>query len=378
MLESSKKSFMRRMSVLISICLCTVLYACTSSNQEEEVNCNRILDFKVNNEITTSSFVKQIEYIPLEMNESALFREINKIVIKNELIYIGDFHKHGIYVYDMKGKHRFSVDERGQGPGEYIEIKSFAVDDRYIYTIDNFKSRINLYDCTTGKFVRSKELPIVAWDIETLHNGDFIFAFIPLKGGVLKHKQPNFRIFITDENFKVKTSLFEFDKDYYDPIGQRTYFTTTDEYVVFGSYFFDGFTLFNRNNLENYEFVGVKFENKASQKDRESMEEMRKHQYISGTPYICKRHISIQIAENKYIKSYLYNDSISAFTANSKDNAYSFLIAPIGNYRDKYIAQISSFEQYNSLTENGFPKADSAIENSLKEGGYVLVVYTMK
>ncbi len=369
---------MKNASILIVMLLCAVLAACTSFNPKNEIVYDRILDFKVNSEIATSSFVKQVEYIPLEINESALFGEIDKIIVRNDLIYIADYHKHGVFVYNMKGEYQFAVDKRGQGPGEYIEIKSFAVDDRYIYTIDNFKSRINLYDCRTGNFVRSEESPIVAWDIETLHNGDFILAFIPLKGGVLKHGQPNYRIFITDENFKVKTSLFEFDEDYYDPIGQRTYFTTTDEYVIFGSYFFDGFTLFDRNNAETYELVGMEFENKASQRDRESMEELRKHPYMSGAPYLCKQYMAVKVAEKGYAMSYLYNDSIRAFTANSKDNAHRFLIAPIGNYKDKYIAQISSLEQYNSLTENGFSKAGSAIENNLKEGGYVLVVYTMK
>lgn len=368
---------MKHSSILTIILLYMTFAACTSSNQENEITCNKILDFEITPMSITSSFVKQIDYIPLEINASAVFQGIDKIAIKNGLIYIGDFHKHGIFVYDMKGKYQFAINQRGQGPGEYIEIKSFAVDNQYIYTIDNFKNQINIYDCQTGKFINSEKLPIVAWDIETLNNGDFIFAFVPLEGGTLKQKQSNYRIFITDKKFHVKCSLFKYDKDYYDPIGQKTYFTTSDKYVVFGSYFFDGFTLFDRDNAENYEFVGVEFEKKVPQKDKQNIEERRKYQYISGTPYLCKQYVAMKIVEDKYIKSYLYNDSIHAFTLNSKADAYNFLITPIGNYEDKYIAQISSFEQYNNLTKAGFPKADFDVEKNLREEGYVLVIYTM-
>ena len=101
----------------------------------------------------------------------------------DSLIYIGDFHTNQIYIFDLSGKHLFNINYIGQGPKEYTEIKSFAVDTHNIYIIDNRLRKLFVYNRLNGSFVESLKMPFVAWDIETLNDGDFIFTFIPMNGG---------------------------------------------------------------------------------------------------------------------------------------------------------------------------------------------------
>ena len=76
--------------------------------------------------------IKGINFIPLETIEESLLFGVDKLVVKNDLIYIGDFYSKKIVVYDKTGKIKFVINRRGEGPEEYIDMKSFAVDKQFI------------------------------------------------------------------------------------------------------------------------------------------------------------------------------------------------------------------------------------------------------
>ena len=73
-----------------------------------------------------------------------------------------------------------------------------------MYILDNFNRKIFIYDSLTGNFKNSVNINFIAWDMAAFENGDFIFAFSPMKGGELNQQQIAGRVFITDNNFNVK------------------------------------------------------------------------------------------------------------------------------------------------------------------------------
>ncbi|MBS6237806.1 MAG: 6-bladed beta-propeller [Bacteroides sp.] len=96
--------------------------------------------------------IKKVDFLVLDINQNSDVSEVNKMIIKNDLIFIGDFHAGKIVVYDIRGKFKFVIDKKGRGPQEYLELRSFTVDDQNIYTLDNYRHRMNIYDCYTGEF----------------------------------------------------------------------------------------------------------------------------------------------------------------------------------------------------------------------------------
>ena len=89
--------------------------------------------------------IAKVEYIPLGTNDNTLMRTTiarfhlsdDYIVTTNPLSNQGDF-----FVFDGKGKSKFSFNHRGQGPGEYNRIGSFAFDEKAkeVFIFDRYSS----------------------------------------------------------------------------------------------------------------------------------------------------------------------------------------------------------------------------------------------
>ena len=79
--------------------------------------------------IDTTIF-KSFSVIHLETNNESLFRSIDRISIKNELIYVYDNSLKKVIIFDQKGKYINHIHKIGQGPGEYISTIDFCVDEK--------------------------------------------------------------------------------------------------------------------------------------------------------------------------------------------------------------------------------------------------------
>lgn len=155
---------MQRTVILI---LCMVgLLSCdnkTSRTEEDALVASHILfQGEDVDSLSLADRVADISFLALENNDSALIYEADKIRFENGLIYFGDFYGNKVVVYDETGKYRFSINKRGQGPGEYLEIKSFTVDSQYVYVLDNYNHKVFMYDAFDGSFRQEKSLPLVA------------------------------------------------------------------------------------------------------------------------------------------------------------------------------------------------------------------------
>ena len=103
-------------------------------------------------------YFSHIELIPLETNDKVLIGWIEEITYNKGRYYVFDRQQHRIYVFDDSGKFMFQINKRGQGPGEYITIRS-------IY-LNPFTGNIDLADfgyiCSynlSGNFVKKIHPP---------------------------------------------------------------------------------------------------------------------------------------------------------------------------------------------------------------------------
>ncbi|GHT72104.1 hypothetical protein AGMMS50239_41450 [Bacteroidia bacterium] len=79
-------------------------------------------------QIQASSMFSNIEYVPLETSEEHLIGEIAQILFYKDRFYILDNEiSKSVFCFQKDGKFLFKINRKGNGPGEYIDIKSISI-----------------------------------------------------------------------------------------------------------------------------------------------------------------------------------------------------------------------------------------------------------
>lgn len=361
----------RTFLILLSILLCSACIEQKVSQVEQTWD----IDLSQAN-ASLRDAIKGINFIPLETIEESLLFGVDKLVVKNDLIYIGDFYSKKIVVYDKTGKIKFVINRRGEGPEEYIDMKSFAVDKQFIYIVDNHRHLLNLYNCQNGNFVETRKLPFVTWDMEILPNGNFIFTYIPFKEGSGPNmKQERYKIFITDPQLNIKKRLFEYNKKDFEFIGKMVYFTTASQGIVFNSMASDDLYIFSET--DSIRHIAINFKNKIPSQYRQKLDEIDKgeYNYLIKTPLLCKDYMIFLAPDGEIVLDYLYNSRRGILSTNDRVNAYKGLLTPQTVYQDKVISYLDNYDYYKELVDNGFERASHSIEEHLKEEKPILMLY---
>jgi len=125
---------------LLSLLL-IIFYSCAGSGKKADnvAEIDNIIDIesaigtgKIHN---ASEFIESLRYIPLETTKASIMKNISKVIVKNDKIYIADF-GYVINIFDMEGRHLNTFDRVGRGPGEYNQLGDFDVGDNgHIYVI---------------------------------------------------------------------------------------------------------------------------------------------------------------------------------------------------------------------------------------------------
>ncbi|WP_455498294.1 6-bladed beta-propeller [Coprobacter sp.] len=154
--------------------------SCQQNSTQTELNDSILLeiDFDDSNLIHVKDFIDQVTFVPLETNDSCLISRIARIHSIDTLLFVHDIKTNSIYVFNEKGKHLYNINKKGQGPGEYISLNKFLIDESkkqlIIYDAD---SRKLLYYTLNGKYI--KEINkfgqnVIIRDIINLPDGNFL------------------------------------------------------------------------------------------------------------------------------------------------------------------------------------------------------------
>ncbi len=176
-----------------------VLCGCRSKNTPLAIEPDKTIVFTEKTAGVIPDIIDSVEYLALETCEGSIYSGITKMMVKNNKIYIGDSFRQKIVVFDLSGRFLYNIDKKGRGPGEYLELKNFTVDNNSVYVIDNRTNTVTAYSDANGEYMWSKKIEIVAWDLSVAENGDFMFAVSPLNSDGFSKEQSRHRIFITDK-----------------------------------------------------------------------------------------------------------------------------------------------------------------------------------
>lgn len=129
----------------------SLLFACVpllflfSCNDKAGVEINSlVLNIDIPSE--NSPAMKDIIYIPLEINDNCLIGNIDKIIYRAEQFYIFDRNSKTVFVFNDKGEFLYNIQKIGNGPGEYIDPTDMDVDELgNVYIADNPTQKIIKY-----------------------------------------------------------------------------------------------------------------------------------------------------------------------------------------------------------------------------------------
>lgn len=86
--------------------------------------------------VNLSQFVDSVAVIPLKMDSEAFIGQIAKIKAFDGRFYLQDNLTNSIWIFDRKGNFVDELHAVGNGPGEYIRLKDFDVDENGLHALD--------------------------------------------------------------------------------------------------------------------------------------------------------------------------------------------------------------------------------------------------
>lgn len=351
------------------------------------------LDDKNKYDLKIPDIIESVELVALDDTpEEALFKRAHKIIVYDDHIYIKDLFESTIIVFDIKGKFLYSINRRGGGPKEYLNMRSFTVDKDHIYAlVYTNTTALHIYDRHTGEFRNDYKLPFSALDLEMLNNGDLIFscpaphaAHAYGNAEYMPDEDFRYRLIVTDQETNIKKKLFEYDNTTYkmffsSPAGLQS----SENKLLFGYGDSNLFALIDKNDINNIEYLSVNIgKNQVPKEHLNDIDfvERSHYRYYREHPTLCNDYIYFSTINDKY-ENYLYRIQDNSVMIDNKESG-SFihtLYSPMCSYKNKFVSHPFGEAIYTILLEEGFPSnTDHEIKQKITNRAPFLIFYTTK
>lgn len=141
------------------LALCGIIVVSCQPTKETSAGMVRNLN-PTEEPLQESPAYNKVEIVRLETSPSCLLGHINRIEMNDDYMFVAEFQK--LYAFTREGKFIAQIGEKGEGPGEYITLSSFYVDNekRQVTIIDSYKNKFINYDFN-GKYLSSVSSPNV-------------------------------------------------------------------------------------------------------------------------------------------------------------------------------------------------------------------------
>jgi hypothetical protein len=117
-----------------------------SRNQENNGIYEIVISHELNNEIKASSFIEDYKIVQLSTSNDNLIFQISKVQYFKEKIYILDSPGNCIFIFNNDGSFYKKLNKKGSGPGEYVQITDFYIDEDNLHVLDFTQQAILRYN----------------------------------------------------------------------------------------------------------------------------------------------------------------------------------------------------------------------------------------
>lgn len=317
--------------------------------------------------------IASVEYIALDTTE--LFGFVEKILVRDERIYIKDPYVGKLLVFNLDGTFLNTIGWVGRGPEEFLGITDFSVTDNCVLVYDGQSDRLLTYDLQ-GEFLTSREVPFKA-DALTVVDGRYFWALSSYNTLKFASRQ----VLLADADFKEISSWLEYPE-------------ATDTQFEFPYWFqTNGNSISYNRPIDNHIHL---FSPSGDQKERirvdfrwldvpDSQKGDLARFFESGTPYAFM--ITPPVVTDRYIMGNLNrNGEISTFTVNRKDGSVSVcpmselstdnILMPMTSASDGRIVSCVNMDMVPGFETD--ERLSESMKQTLRGGGYVVILYTMK
>lgn len=160
------------------------------------------------------SIVRQVNYIKLTLNDENLIGEISQILFVDSLLIVIDNEvAKSVNVFDHQGNFKYSIGQRGNGPGEFVEPTHVCImpNEKKIAVLDRPQKRVLYFDYN-GNFAQMERTPFMLEKFEYLQSGSKAFSVSGMKDPALGKFKEN-TLIVTDSDNSI---LYGACHDYYD------------------------------------------------------------------------------------------------------------------------------------------------------------------
>lgn len=362
-----------------------LLYSsCNTKKVQPQVDVEvEVIDFFSFNKLEVEEIpvyiIKNKKYIKLDgTNEDYFFKKIDKVVITNNNIYVLDKRLKKLIVFDTVGVGLGCVGRRGQGPGEYLQITDFSVNERGdIYFIDGTldKDRVFVFD-KYRKFVSVKKIPFEANVIQCLPDDKLLFALAPWNK---KREYASRKIAVTNLEFAIERIYGEYDEYVDNNFGISHYlFINTGDRILYNkpidNYVYE---ISLDGQLQKAYFFNFGKKNVPNECRKDIENNLKKFEH-----YCCLKNFTV--VNYKYILGTLWDDTrTKTFIIDQNDKTVYLTKKEIADADNSNLSgycnnQIVSYiypGKYDDIWAMDFP-AD--VKKHVEDENFVLCLYTLK
>jgi hypothetical protein len=158
------------------LALCFFFIACHHKGKELSPNIKKIkISIDEYKQYLDISEFYNAQFIPLETSPESMIGNMDKVIIKDNLIYILDARgAKKIFVFDIKGKFSKTIGKPGKGEGEYLVLADFDILENKIYISSQQNNKMLVFNLNGDHIKDIKFSDYIGTHLKKIKNDGFV------------------------------------------------------------------------------------------------------------------------------------------------------------------------------------------------------------
>lgn len=180
--------------------------------RKEQIHEGKVIYFDLGQEaenIHSASLIKDCKIIPLETRDSVLIGAIDKAIVYQDRLYVGDFSKtNAVYIFDMQGKFYHKISRQGRGPEEYLGLYDMFIDPHSgeLKLLSRIDRRILAFSVDGKVFKGAQKMPKMFMELVPSQNG-----YVGFSANYSEDRGNPFNLWLLDKDMQIAGKEFRID-----------------------------------------------------------------------------------------------------------------------------------------------------------------------
>ena len=217
---------------------------------------------KLNQKINGDDLFFDIKAVSLELNAEALIGDCSRLEFYKGVYYVLDGRPSNFFMFDERGKYISRFGKKGDGPGEYRNIRDFEIDkvnnEVIVYSPSNLSL---LYYNLSGEFLRKVKLEFFGDGFEIIDESRLVFYsnYNP------SDESGRYNVLVSDRTGKILKKMAPFPATVDRAIGSSGFVKSIDGKIYYNNAFADTLWVLNENfeldHVLHFDFQGNQWKN---------------------------------------------------------------------------------------------------------------------